>query len=62
MIGDILALWPGAKIIAMSGGARLDNIDGEQLGICDTVEKPVYPATLLDSVRRCLGTTSEAPQ
>jgi CheY-like chemotaxis protein len=59
MIADIRVLRPDAKIIAISGGARLDDVDfsvvAERLGVCAAVEKPFDPFTLLDSVGRCLG-------
>jgi CheY-like chemotaxis protein len=62
MIAEIRAVRPDAKIIAMSGGARLGNLDfsvvAAQLGVCETVDKPFDPMALLDSVARCLGTAA----
>lgn len=59
VIREIVALCPGARIIAISGGGRIDNIDflsmALQLGASETVEKPFDATTLLDAVARCLA-------
>jgi DNA-binding NtrC family response regulator len=59
VIREILALDSDAKIIAMSGGGRVANIDflnvAEQLGSFETINKPFDAAGLLDAVARCLA-------
>jgi len=50
---------PGAKILAISGGGRIGNMDflefAGKLGACEILPKPFDPAELLDHVGRCLG-------
>jgi CheY-like chemotaxis protein len=65
MISAIRSQRPDAKIIAMSGGARSDNLDfsiiAAKQGIDETIDKPFEPAALLDSIARCLGTAPASP-
>ena len=61
-IREICRLRPDAKIIAMSGGGRIANVDflsmAGRLGATEIIRKPFDPATLLDAVARCLATGS----
>lgn len=63
MIAEIRAVEPRAKIIAISGGARVSNMDfstvAAKLGVCEAIAKPFDAAVLLDSVARCLQAPSE---
>ena len=58
-IRAIQNIRPGAKIIAISGGGRTGNVDvlmmAAKLGAHEVIAKPFDPATLTDSVSRCLG-------
>lgn len=53
-------LRPDVKIIAMSGGGRIANVDlltmAQKFGAAETIRKPFDPATLRDCVARCLRT------
>ena len=57
-IREIRAMQPDAKIIAMSGGGRIGNLDflkiAAKLGAAEIVNKPFEPATLRACVTRCL--------
>jgi CheY-like chemotaxis protein len=59
-IRDIRGECPDAKIIAISGGARLGNLDFLQfagkLGASEMIAKPFDPTDLVQLVSRCLGT------
>jgi CheY-like chemotaxis protein len=50
---------PDAKIIAISGGGRIGNIDvlriAKHLGAVSVIAKPFDPSELLDCVAACLG-------
>jgi DNA-binding NtrC family response regulator len=50
---------PDAKIIAISGGGRVGNIDflkiAQHIGAVDAIAKPFDPDDLLRRVRRCLN-------
>jgi DNA-binding response OmpR family regulator len=58
-IREIRGERPEAKILAVSGGGRIGNIDflefAGKLGACEIMPKPFDPADLLDAVGRCLG-------
>ena len=58
-IRQILAEFPGTKIIAISGGGRIGNTDflkiARQLGASDIVAKPLDPDHFLDVVKNCLA-------
>jgi DNA-binding NtrC family response regulator len=58
-IRAIHKLAPNAKIIAISGGARIGNIDflamAAKLGAREIIAKPFDPAELTSSVSRCLS-------
>lgn len=58
-IREIRGERPGAKIIAISGGARIGNMDflkmAGKLGACDILPKPFDPAELMNTVSRCLS-------
>lgn len=58
MIAEIRAARPDAKIIAISGGARVNNMDFSTvvagLGVFEAIAKPFDASVLLDSVKRCL--------
>jgi CheY-like chemotaxis protein len=57
-IRQIRAESPDMKIIAISGGARMGNIDflqiAKKMGACDVLPKPFDPEELLDRVAACL--------
>lgn len=50
---------PDAKIIAISGGARIGNADflaiARKLGACDGLAKPFDPDDLVASVQKCMN-------
>jgi CheY-like chemotaxis protein len=50
---------PEAKIIAISGGSRIGNVDllkkASDLGACAVIAKPFQAVELLDAVGRCSG-------
>jgi CheY-like chemotaxis protein len=58
-IREIRAAQPDARIIAMSGGGRIGNLDflsfAAKLGATEIISKPFDPATLRDCVTRCLA-------
>jgi DNA-binding NtrC family response regulator len=58
-IREICAIRPDAKIIAMSGGGRIGNLDflniAAKLGAAEIVSKPFEPATMRDCIARCLA-------
>lgn len=64
-IRAICRLRPGARIIAISGGGRLGNMDflalAGKLGACETLAKPFTPAALLERIARCLGVAAPDP-
>jgi CheY-like chemotaxis protein len=57
-IRQILAEFPGTKIIAISGGGRIGNTDflqiARKLGAVDALPKPFDPDDLLDRIGNCL--------
>lgn len=57
-IREIRGECPNAKIIAISGGARIDNMDflemARKLGASEIIPKPFDPTELLNIVSRCL--------
>jgi DNA-binding NtrC family response regulator len=57
-IREILNECPDAKIIAISGGGRIRNMDflefAEKLGATEIIAKPFEPNDLLEMVSRCL--------
>jgi CheY-like chemotaxis protein len=59
-IRQILAEFPGTKIIAISGGGRIGNTDflqiARKLGAIDALPKPFDPDDLLDRISNCLQT------
>jgi CheY-like chemotaxis protein len=61
-IREIRAISPDAKIIAISGGGRIGNVDylslAEKFGAREVLSKPFEPAELTDSILRCLGVAS----
>jgi CheY-like chemotaxis protein len=63
-IRDIRALSPDTKIIAISGGARLRNLDflrfAVKFGATEVLAKPFDAADLLSSVARCLAPAAGA--
>ena len=58
-IREIRGESPDAKIIAISGGARIGNMDfldvAGKLGASEIIPKPFDPAELVNIVSRCLG-------
>jgi DNA-binding response OmpR family regulator len=58
-IREILGEYPDAKIIAISGGARIGNMDflemAGKLGASDIIHKPFDPTELVNVVSRCLA-------
>jgi CheY-like chemotaxis protein len=58
-ITEMLKDQPNAKIIAISGAARLGKMDflkiAEVLGAMDAIRKPFEPAELLATVKNCLA-------
>ncbi len=58
-IRAIHKIRPGAKIIAISGGGRVGNVDfltlAAKLGAREIIAKPFDPLELTRSVSRCLG-------
>ncbi|HTT79373.1 MAG TPA: response regulator [Stellaceae bacterium] len=58
-IRAIHKICPGAKIIAISGGGRVGNVDfltlAAKLGAREIIAKPFDPSELTSSVSRCLG-------
>jgi DNA-binding NtrC family response regulator len=58
-IMDIRKEWPGAKIIAISGGGRLVASDflwhAQRLGAARAFQKPIDRKKLLDAVRELVG-------
>jgi two-component system, chemotaxis family, chemotaxis protein CheY len=57
-IREIRELRPDLKIIAISGGGRLGNVDylamTLKLGASEALTKPFDPAELIEAVSRCL--------
>ncbi|HWE76043.1 MAG TPA: response regulator [Stellaceae bacterium] len=57
-IRQLLAEFPGTKIIAISGGGRIGNTDflqiARKLGAVDALPKPFDPDDLLGRIRSCL--------
>jgi DNA-binding response OmpR family regulator len=57
-IREIRGECPNAKIIAISGGARIGNMDflqmARKLGASEIIPKPFDPTELLNVVSRCL--------
>ncbi|SRR5713101_6961453 len=56
----LLLTWcPDAKIIAISGGSRVGNVDflkkAAELGASAIIAKPFEPSELLNAVSRCLA-------
>jgi two-component system, chemotaxis family, chemotaxis protein CheY len=58
-------LDPNAKIIAVSGGGRVGNLDflphATKLGAMEALAKPFAPRQLVQLVARCLGTEAATP-
>ena len=58
-ITEMLKATPDAKIIAISGGARIGTMDflkiAEVLGAMDALRKPFDPEELLTTVKNCLA-------
>lgn len=58
-IADLRRISPDVKIIAVSGGTQIRNVDFSQLakkyGADHTLQKPVKRATLLETVDSCLA-------
>ncbi len=58
-IREIRLERPDAKIIAISGGGRIANLDflefAGKFGACEVMAKPFDPADLLETVARCLS-------
>jgi CheY-like chemotaxis protein len=68
VIREIRQASPETRIIAMSGGGRVGDVDfldmAARLGATEIIHKPFDPATLLDAVARCLAggaTNDEQP-
>ena len=59
MIGEIRALNANAKVIAVSGGARIGNTDflkiARLLGANDVIYKPFDPDDFLARIGNCLA-------
>ena len=57
-IRQILAEFPGTKIIAISGGGRIGNTDflqiARKMGAVDALPKPFDPDDLLGLITNCL--------
>jgi YesN/AraC family two-component response regulator len=57
-IQEIRRLHPDMKIIAISGGARLGNMDylsmALKLGASEALAKPFDPSELIEAISRCL--------
>lgn len=57
-IQEIRHLLPDMKIIAISGGARLGNMDylsmALKLGASEALAKPFDPSELIEAISRCL--------
>ena len=57
-IRQLLAEFPGTKIIAISGGGRIGNTDflqiARKLGAIDALPKPFDPDDLLGRIKGCL--------
>jgi len=58
-IREIREECPNAKIVAISGGARIGNMEfldiAGKLGASEIIAKPFDPSDLLNLVSRCLG-------
>jgi CheY-like chemotaxis protein len=56
---DFRRAMPEAKIIAISGGGRTQNLDflqiARQVGATEVLRKPFVQKQMLDAVGRCLG-------
>jgi len=63
-IREIRNLAPNAKIIAISGGARVGNVDflamAAKLGASETLCKPFDPDDLVTCINRCLESRDAA--
>jgi DNA-binding NtrC family response regulator len=61
-IRAIHKISPGAKIIAISGGGRVGNVDfltlASKLGAREIIAKPFDAVELTSSVSRCLGSAA----
>jgi len=59
-ISEIRSLYPGLKVIAMSGGGSARNLSflrmAETMGAARVLEKPFESKVLVESVREVLGT------
>ncbi len=59
VIREIRQLRPDAKVIAMSGGGRIADVDfldmAAQLGATEIIQKPFEMTTLLEAIARCLA-------
>lgn len=57
-IRQLLAEYPGTKIIAISGGGRIGNTDflqiARKMGAVDALPKPFDPDDLLGRIKDCL--------
>lgn len=55
---EIRRAWPSVKVIAISGGGRVQNLDllklAGEVGACCTLSKPVELDVLLSAVDGCL--------
>jgi DNA-binding NarL/FixJ family response regulator len=64
IIPSQLSCWPGARIVAISGGGRLANTEylnmARKLGANDVLTKPFEPEELIEVVARCLPGRSAA--
>ena len=58
-ISELRKIAPDVKVIAMSGGGRLQHVDflevAERLGACKTLKKPFQIEQLCNAVNGCLA-------